>query len=171
MTELLCIGLGANLGDRVAVLNAAVAGCAARFGPPRAVSSWWETAAWGMPAGTPPFLNGAAAFDLPPLEPEAVLDTLLAIEQHHGRVRSANPGYVSRTLDLDILLFGAAELATSRLAVPHPRMAARRFVLAPLNEVAPAAPVPGTGRSVAELLAACTDSAEVARLYTAAARP
>ena len=167
MTELLCIGLGANLGDRVAVLNAAVAACAARFGPPRAVSSWWETAAWGMPEGTPPFLNGAAAFALPSLSPEAVLDTLLAIEQHHGRVRGIDPGYVSRTLDLDILLFGTAQLATSRLAVPHPRMAARRFVLAPLAEVAPYATVPATGYTVAELLAACTDEAEVARLHPA----
>jgi 2-amino-4-hydroxy-6-hydroxymethyldihydropteridine diphosphokinase len=167
MAELLCIGLGANLGDRVAVLNAALQACTARLGSPVAVSSWWETAAWGMPEGTPPFLNGAAAFALPSLSPEAVLDTLLAIEQHHGRVRGIDPGYVSRTLDLDILLFGTAQLATSRLAVPHPRMAARRFVLAPLAEVAPYATVPATGCTVAELLAACTDEAEVARLHPA----
>jgi len=167
MTELLCIGLGANLGDRVAVLSSALAACTAHFGPPLAVSSWWETAAWGMAEGTPPFLNGAAAFALDGKDPDAVLDTLLAIERAHGRMRLPEPGYVSRTLDLDVLLFGKAQLSNARLTVPHPRMSARRFVLAPLAEVAPFADVPGTGCTVAELLAACPDTAHVARLHPA----
>jgi 2-amino-4-hydroxy-6-hydroxymethyldihydropteridine diphosphokinase len=163
MGELALIGLGSNLGDRKATLDTAVAALA---GTPdclvRAVSTDHETAPVGGPDGQGAFLNAAAAIETA-LEPMALLRALQEIEQRAGRVRTVRWG--ERTLDLDILLFGDRKIRTIpvvnrvhggpaiELQVPHPRMALRRFVLAPLAEIAPDAIDPVTRRTVADLLA------------------
>jgi 2-amino-4-hydroxy-6-hydroxymethyldihydropteridine diphosphokinase len=145
------IGLGSNLGDRPAHLGLAVAALSATPGVTvRAVSSYYETAPVGGPPGQGRFLNAAAALETT-LDPLALLDALNAVEDRAGRVRSARWG--ERTLDLDLLLFGDRVIETPRLQVPHPRMALRRFVLAPMAEVAPDAVDPVTGRSARALLA------------------
>ena len=76
-----------------------------------------------------------------------------------GRVRRERWG--ARPLDLDLLVYGDARIEGDGLVVPHPRLAARRFVLAPLASLAPDLVVPGTGRTVADLLAACPDPGHV----------
>ena len=152
------VGVGSNLGDRRATLDAATAQLA---GAPQttlvAASSWYETVAVGGPLGQDPFLNGCLLLETA-LAPEALLDRLLEIETALGRVREIPWG--PRTLDLDLLLYDDAVIHSPRLTVPHPRAFERSFVLAPWLEIAPNAELPGHG-SVAELLAACSDSVRV----------
>ena len=127
------VALGANLGDARATLAAARDALAALPGTKlAAVSSWWRTAP--VDAVGPDFLNGVAALDTT-LEPQQLLEALQAIELRHGRTRAHRNA--PRTLDLDLLLYGDEHLSSDRLTVPHPRIAERAFVLAPLLEVAP----------------------------------
>ena len=140
------IGLGSNVGDRRATLDAALLRLA-----PRRVSRVVETEPWGL-ASQPRFLNAAAEMETD-LDPEALLERLLSIEKEFGRVRAERWG--PRTLDLDLLLYGDLVIRTETLAVPHPRLADRRFVLEGLAELCPDHPVPGSGRTVRELLEVC----------------
>jgi 2-amino-4-hydroxy-6-hydroxymethyldihydropteridine diphosphokinase len=144
------IGLGSNLGDRSTILDAAVAALGER--PETrliAVSRYHETRPVGGPEGQGDFLNAAAVVETT-LGPHELLAFLHEIERRAGRVRTVRWG--ERTLDLDLLLYGDRVIDTHDLQVPHPRMAERRFVLAPLAEVAPGAVEPVTGCSIAELL-------------------
>jgi 2-amino-4-hydroxy-6-hydroxymethyldihydropteridine diphosphokinase len=108
-----------------------------------------RTPAIGPPQ--PDYVNAVALLETR-LDAEPLFDALLAIEAAHGRVRAERWG--PRTLDLDLLVYGDAVIDAPRLRVPHPRLAERAFVLAPLAEVAPGLVVPGLGR-VGELSAAC----------------
>jgi 2-amino-4-hydroxy-6-hydroxymethyldihydropteridine diphosphokinase len=137
------VGLGANLGDRERTLRAALDALAAEDGVEVvAVSTLRDTQPVGV-GEQPRFLNGAAALETA-LPARELLDLLLAIEQRFGRVRV--PGeHGPRTLDLDLLLYGDGEIDEPGLTVPHPRLHERRFVLEPLEELAPGLVVPGRG--------------------------
>jgi 2-amino-4-hydroxy-6-hydroxymethyldihydropteridine diphosphokinase len=151
MSQLAWIGLGSNLGDREEHLALAVATLSETHGlAVRAVSRSYETAPVGGPPGQGGFLNAAAALETT-LDPEALLDVLQDVEARAGRVRTVRWG--ERTLDLDLLLYADRVVNTPRLRVPHPLMALRRFVLAPLAEIASGAVDPITQRTVADLLA------------------
>ncbi len=152
MGTLALIGLGSNLGDRKAHLDAAIAALAETPGVTvRAVSSYHETEPVGGPPGQGPFLNAAAAI-------ETTLDPTALLRRPAGRSRPA-PGASERSAGASgrststCLLFGDLILDSAELTIPHPRMAVRRFVLAPLAEIAPGAVDPRTGRTVADLLA------------------
>lgn len=112
-------------------------------------------------ANQPAYINAVARVETR-LSAEALLDALQAIEMHHGRVRGGER-WGPRTLDLDILLYGAARIDTPRLQVPHAGMAARNFVLYPLAEIAPALEIPGVG-ALRELLMRCPP-ADIERLH------
>ena len=146
MAVIAYVGLGSNLGDRRATLEAAVARLR-----PRRVSTFVETEPWGR-TDQPDFLNAVAELETEQ-GPEELLDVLLSLEREHGRVRRERWG--PRTLDLDLLLHGDRILRTPALEVPHPRLAGRRFVLEGLAELCPDRVVPGLGRTVRELLDAC----------------
>ncbi len=151
MLSLALIGLGSNLGDRLATLNGAVADLAETPGVfVRKVSSYRETEPIGGPPGQGRFLNAVAVLETT-LDPFALLHVLQGIETQHGRVRTVRDG--ERTLDLDLLLFDDRMIETPELTLPHPRYSTRRFVLEPLAEVAPSVVDPVTGRTIAELLA------------------
>jgi 2-amino-4-hydroxy-6-hydroxymethyldihydropteridine diphosphokinase len=145
------VGVGSNLGDRWA--NLAFAVRALRSEPRVSVlraSRVWDAAPLGPPQ--PRYLN--AALELEVLGPApALLRVLQRIERAAGRKRTS-VRWSARTLDLDLLLFGDEVIRTPRLVVPHPALVARRFVLAPLAELCPDRVVPGTARTVAQLLAA-----------------
>jgi 2-amino-4-hydroxy-6-hydroxymethyldihydropteridine diphosphokinase len=144
------VGLGANLGDREATLRSAVDALAAEEGiAVVGVSTLRETEPVGV-VGQPRFLNGAVALDTT-LQARELLERLLAVEQRFGRVRVAGE-HGPRTLDLDLLLYGEERIEEPGLAVPHPRLHVRRFVLEPLAELDPGLVVPGRG-SVEELIA------------------
>jgi len=144
------VGLGANLGDRERTLREAVDALGAEEGiEVAAVSTLRETDPVGV-GEQPRFLNGVAALETS-LGARELLDRLLAVEQRFGRVRV--PGeHGPRTLDLDLLLYGDETIDEPGLAVPHPRMHERRFVLQPLAELAPGLVVSGRG-TVESLLA------------------
>ena len=138
------IGLGSNLGDRASTIRAALAELDAADGiEVVAVSALSDTEPVGF-LDQPRFLNGVAALET--VRPaRELLELLLAVEARFGRDRSSVPAQGPRTLDLDLLLYGDAELDEPGLRVPHPRLHERAFVLEPLAELDPGLKVPGKG--------------------------
>lgn len=147
------LGLGSNRGDRLANFQAARAALAPAVRVLRH-SSVYETEPWGY-VDQARFLNMALEAETE-LAPAALLQHIKQVEQQVGRVASFR--YGPREIDIDILLYADLQLelqaAEGRLQIPHPRLAERAFVLVPLAELAPELPVPGSGRSVSQLLAA-----------------
>ena len=140
-SETAFVGLGANLGDARAALDAAFVALASLPGTTlRAASSIYRTAP--IDSSGPDYLNAVVQLDTQ-LAPRALLGALRRIERAHGRERPYRNA--PRTLDLDLLLYGDRRIATTPLTVPHPRLHERAFVLYPLAEIAPHALIPGLG--------------------------
>jgi 2-amino-4-hydroxy-6-hydroxymethyldihydropteridine diphosphokinase len=128
------LGLGSNQGDRAALLAEALLRLHRTAGAEVvAVSSLYATAPVGL-TDQPEFLNAVAAIHTT-LPPRELLAACLRIESELGRVRTVRWG--PRPIDLDLLLYGDLRLTDAVLTLPHPRMAERAFVLAPLAELAP----------------------------------
>ena len=153
MSQRCFIALGANLGDPVATVEAAI--LALRAMPQTefiAASSLYRTAPVGL-KHQPDFINAVVELVAASSAP-TLLESLFEIEAQFGRQRSVRNA--PRTLDLDLLLCGDLLSDDPQLTLPHPRMHQRAFVLAPLAEIAPHLVVPGRG-GVAELLLRCAD--------------
>lgn len=157
------VGMGSNLGDRAGHLLAGVRGMLAATLCVARLSSVYETEPAGVEDEQPAFLNMAAELSAPLPPPGELLRLLLDIERDAGR-RRERP-LAPRTLDLDLLLYGEERSETDALTLPHPRLHLRRFVLAPLAELAPHARHPALGTTFAELLATTPDRPYV-RLWT-----
>lgn len=142
----LYLGLGSNLGDRMANLERAVAMLSAAMRV-EALSSIYETEPM-YNAAQPRFLN-AVVGGRTDLQPGALLSFVKEVEKKMGR--EPGPPNSPRPLDIDLLLYDDLILAGPDLTLPHPRMAERAFVLAPLAEIAPNAVHPVLEKSVAEL--------------------
>jgi 2-amino-4-hydroxy-6-hydroxymethyldihydropteridine diphosphokinase len=157
------LSMGANLGERLANLGAALELLQARAGSVEAFSDVYETTPWGFSAGTS-FLNMAVciATRLNPLE---LLECCLTIESELGRVRqNKSNGYISRPIDIDLLFYEELIISTPRLKLPHPLLPQRKFVLIPLYEIAPDFKHPILNKTIGSLLSDCNDVLDVVSL-------
>ncbi len=125
--------LGGDYGNPETALNYALSGFPEIGLIVKAKSSFWRSAAWPDPA-QPPYLNSVAIVETT-MTPEAVLRALHGLEARFGRRRGAVNA--ARVLDLDLIAYGRLIVATDEMRLPHPRAAERRFVMAPLAEIAP----------------------------------
>ena len=147
------IALGANLGhSRLNILNA-MDRLQEHSVEPLLRSSLWQSAPVDCPPNSPPFINAAVGLTPRADEaPESLLALLQSLERQFGR----GPTVVKnepRRLDLDLIAFGSSVRHLQNLEVPHPRAHLRRFVLQPLNEIAPDLILPGQLKTVSQLLA------------------
>jgi 2-amino-4-hydroxy-6-hydroxymethyldihydropteridine diphosphokinase len=144
---------GGNVGNRQQYLQESARLIEAACGKIITRSAIYETAAWGK-TDQAAFLNQALEL-MTTLNAERLMEQLLKIEQTAGRKRLEK--YGPRTIDIDILFFNADIIATILLTVPHPQIAARRFVLEPMNELAPDFVHPVLKKTIAQLLEECPD--------------
>jgi 2-amino-4-hydroxy-6-hydroxymethyldihydropteridine diphosphokinase len=151
------IALGSNLGDRAQTLSFAIDRLG-RLGTVTARSSFYDTEPVGF-RDQPAFLNAVVAVETD-LEPFDLLREMLAIEREFGRDRSNSASNGPRTLDLDLLVMGNCVTTSSELTLPHSALARRRFVLAPLAEIAPLLRHPVLKQNIAELLKSLPDEGE-----------
>jgi 2-amino-4-hydroxy-6-hydroxymethyldihydropteridine diphosphokinase len=149
--------LGSNMGNSRQLLAQAIERLTASAGKLYRQSHIYSTAAWGN-TQQPDFLNQVIVI-LTPLDAAQMLQCLLAIETEMGRVRTIKNA--PRTIDIDILFFGKQIINLPHLQVPHPHIANRRFVLVPLNQIAPAFVHPVSRLTVHQLLLQCTDTLAV----------
>jgi 2-amino-4-hydroxy-6-hydroxymethyldihydropteridine diphosphokinase len=148
------LGLGSNVGDRLANLRAAVDELRRRGVTVVAESSVYETAPQGEILDQPDFLNAAIEIDTE-LGPEELLDVCKEVERALGR-EQGRPRHSPRLIDVDLLLLGDLEYASGRLTLPHAEVTSRRFVLEPLLELDPALSLPD-GTRLADALPALMD--------------
>ncbi|MES0883667.1 2-amino-4-hydroxy-6-hydroxymethyldihydropteridine diphosphokinase [Roseibium sp. SCP14] len=154
------LGFGSNLGDRKANLDEAVRRLEKTEGVTLvARSSNYQTPPWG-PVPQDDYLNICLVVDTT-LSPHELLRRCLEIEAELGRVRDIRWG--PRIIDMDVLIYGMERIKDDDLELPHPRMGDRAFVLIPLAEIWPDAPL-GDGRTAAEALETCPDQEGVIRL-------
>ncbi len=158
------IALGSNLGNSTVLLREAIGLITNLADSQLRRSSLWQSTPVDCPPGSPPFINAVVAFTPVPGEtPESLLEKLQALEQAFGR----QPKVVlnePRPLDLDLIAFGSETRASDHLTLPHPRAHLRRFVLEPLNEIAPDLVLPGQTVSVGELLKSLRTDEQLVRL-------
>ena len=151
------LSLGANVGDRAQNIARAIEALASRGVRVTRQSSLYETEPVEM-SSADWFLNCVVEAETA-LAPEQLMQALLEIERSLGRERGVLHG--SRTIDIDILLYGSSVVRTAHLEIPHPRMTGRRFVLVPFAEIAPGAQHPVLKKTIAALLAETADRSEV----------
>jgi 2-amino-4-hydroxy-6-hydroxymethyldihydropteridine diphosphokinase len=153
------LGLGSNVGDRRAHLQAAVDALPTHGVVVRASSSVYDTEPVGEVLEQPEFLNACVRVETS-LDPTALLDACKAVERDLGRV-AGGARHGPRPIDVDVLLLGDMTHRSERLSLPHDQVTSRRFVLVPLLELEPELVLPGGGGRAADALAALRDSAYV----------
>jgi len=160
------VALGANLGPRRATLRWAVNALAASEGVwVSALSRWHTTEPVGGPPGQSRYVNGVVCLATT-RTPHELLSILQELEARSGRRRARDGRDSPRTLDLDLLAYDDVAIDDTRLVLPHPRLAQRTFVLAPLCDIAPDFVVGASGRSAREQLAHLERPAPVAESHS-----
>ncbi|MHC1769602.1 MAG: 2-amino-4-hydroxy-6-hydroxymethyldihydropteridine diphosphokinase [Verrucomicrobiia bacterium] len=162
--SLVCVALGSNLGNSEAIIWQAIDRLQEFSDHPIRRSSLWRTDPVDCPPGSPHFVNAVVAFTARPDETApGLLLKLQRLEKEFGR-RKKSVLNAPRPLDLDLIAFGQMILATGDLVIPHPRAHCRRFVLAPLAEIAPDLVLPGQSRPVRVLLEELGSEGAVTRI-------
>jgi 2-amino-4-hydroxy-6-hydroxymethyldihydropteridine diphosphokinase len=153
------LGLGSNIGNRKDHLLKALAMISSKVGEITKISSLYESEAWGYQSGHK-YLNAVIAVETP-LYPGEILSDIKEVEKQLGRKKTKNGEYEDRPIDIDILFYDRLLYETDNLAIPHPHMANRKFVLEPLAEIAPDFVHPVLNKKIKELNDACTDSIQL----------
>lgn len=154
------ISLGGNLGNPPETFRKALKDIEQLAGPILSQSSLYQTAAWGF-TQQPDFINQVIRIQTT-LPPQKLLDVLLTIELIHGREREIHWG--PRTLDLDLLFYNDLILNEENLTIPHPRIAERRFILIPMQEIAAEWEHPVFKKTIQELAETCMDESQVQKI-------
>lgn len=149
--------IGGNMGDVRTNLDHAIRSISKTCGQVIAISSIYQTAAWGK-TDQPDFLNQAVQIHTT-LDPIELLHEVLQIERDMGRERVEK--YGPRSIDIDIIFYEQCILDLRELTIPHPQVANRRFALTPLAEIAPTYIHPVLGKTIQALLTSCPDSSHV----------
>ncbi len=152
--------IGGNEGNRFLHMQQVRANIEHICGAIEQVSSVYQTAPWGK-SDQPDFLNQALLIDSS-LLPHELLNAILSIEKKMGRIRTVKNA--ARIIDVDILFYNREIISEPDLKIPHPRIAERRFVLAPLNDIAPEYVHPVLGKTVQMLFRECTDTLAVKKI-------
>ncbi|SDR67300.1 2-amino-4-hydroxy-6-hydroxymethyldihydropteridinediphosphokinase [Gillisia sp. Hel1_33_143] len=152
------LALGSNEGNRLQILQLAIDSIYKEVGDIHQIARIYETPAWGFDGHS--FLNTCIKIGSR-FSPDVVLEKLLNIETELGRVRGKSNSYSNRNIDLDIILMEDEMVASSNLSIPHPEMQNRKFVLAPLADIANKVIHPVLKRSIAVLLAETNDTSEI----------
>jgi deoxyguanosine kinase len=152
------LGLGSNMGNKQGNLNKALILIEESIGRIIASSSVYNTEPWGFKSKEI-FLNMVICVESS-LTPSGLLGRILMIESRLGRLRN-DQQFVSRIIDIDILLYDNLVMNAESLIIPHPRMTERRFVLVPLCEIAPEVIHPLFNKTILSLLEECKDSSRV----------
>ncbi|HEY4417807.1 MAG TPA: 2-amino-4-hydroxy-6-hydroxymethyldihydropteridine diphosphokinase [Verrucomicrobiae bacterium] len=158
------IALGSNLGDSQEIIGDAMMRLQHFSDAPILKSSLWQTSPVDCPPDSPKFVNAVIAL-VPRKDetPESLLAKLQELEKTFGR-KTKIVINEPRPLDLDLIAFGEEIRNSSALILPHPRASLRRFVLQPLNEIAPNLILPGQGKTVAELLTGLASNEVITKL-------
>jgi 2-amino-4-hydroxy-6-hydroxymethyldihydropteridine diphosphokinase len=151
---------GGNEGDRILHMQQARANIELICGRVLQISSIYETAPWGK-TDQPDFLNQVLLVDTP-LSPQSLLKAILSIEEKSGRKRTIKNA--PRIIDIDILFYDDWVLNEAGLVIPHPRIADRRFVLVPMDEMSPDLIHPILKKTIHQLLQECTDELAVKKM-------
>lgn len=159
MGKIVYLSLGSNLGDRGETMQQALQQIELLVGPIQKTSRFYETEPWGFESDQQ-FLNSCISLKTE-IPPHVLLKILQGIEKELGRTKSDKKGYESRTIDIDILTIGADIIQTQDLTVPHPAMENRKFVLLPLQEIAPNFIHPKTAKTITQIIASCADETSV----------
>ena len=159
--HILYLSLGSNLGDRGKMIELALGLITEEIGTIMQRSSLYETEPWGF-TSKKKFLNLVVRVETR-LSPETVMQKILGIERRCGRTRSGKK-YTSRTMDIDILFFDDLIVESDLLKIPHPKLAERKFVLVPLDEIAHGFIHPVMSKTVRELLYTCSDTGRVNKI-------
>lgn len=158
------IALGSNVGDSPSILRRAMDELEKLSLKPLKRSSLWQTTPVDCPPGSPTFVNAVVGLTVQPEETSStLLPKLLAMEKEFGR-RPKKILNEPRRLDLDLITFGNETSSRPELILPHPRAHERRFVLQPLNEIAPNLQLPGHRRNISQLLAGLVSKEITVRL-------
>lgn len=150
--------LGGNQGPVLKVFSDALQMIRAELGPIRRISRVYWSEPWQMPHSTASFYNQAVCLQTP-LDPQRIMERVMAIESLLGRERTPGPAR-DRTIDIDILMVDQLVVRQEKLQLPHPRMHLRRFALLPLQEIAAHVVHPVLRVTVDALLAACPDQSK-----------